>query len=155
MSHGRLCILILASMLIEPASGNGAGIEVELAPPQQTVNSGDTPRFVVTVRANAGEHRVMKFAERSDLRINYAELIVTAGGKQVQVPRVIADPGPTSDEDYVALGPGRSMTFEHDGQPYRLSALKPGSYSATVKLRADWRVAPVMSNVVSFTVVQR
>ena len=155
MNSRFLQICILVSMLVASMLASGAEIEVTLAPLQQTVKRGETPRFAVTVKAIAAVPRIMKFADRQDLRDNYAELIVTRGGKRIEVPRAISDPGPTGENDYLRLGPGKSVKFEHDGQPYMLSALASGTYSATVKLRTDWGADAVMSNHVSFTVEQR
>ncbi len=96
----------------------------------------------------------MKFAERVDLRHNYAQLIVTRNGKPVELSRIISDPGPTGVGDYVQLNPGQTMTLEHDGMPYILSELRSGRYSAVVKLQADWKLAAVTSSPVSFIVEQ-
>ncbi len=107
---------------------------------------------MVTVTAMTAPQMVLKFGERPDLRDNYARLIVTQGGRPVEVPIAISDPGPTGDKDYIRLDPGQSLMFEHRGDPYALSELPSGSYLATVKLYADWRSEPVTSNIVSFDV---
>ncbi len=146
----RIAISMLAPFVSTVASG--AEIDVTLAPLTQTVKRGEGPRFEVTVKAISNGQRVMKFADRGDLRDNYAELVVTRDGGSVDVPRIISDPGPTSAGDYTELIPGQKMTFGHDGMPYILAKLRSGSYSAVVKLRADWGSVPVMSNRVSFTV---
>jgi hypothetical protein len=151
MNNRGTRIAILAPMFFASMPASGAEIQVTLAPRSQAVKGGETPRFIVTVESATGQ-RVMKFAERSDLRDHYAELIDTRDGKPVEVPRVISDPGPTNDSDYVQLSPGQRVTFEHDGMPYILSRLPPASYSAVVKLRIDWQSEGVVSNPVSFTV---
>ena len=140
------------AMLLAAEVATAADIQVMLGPQHQTVKLGAPPQFVVTVSPITATQRIMKFAERSDLRHNYAELIVTANGKRVDVTRFISDPGPTSDGDYVQLNPSQRLEFKHDGMPYALTELPPGTYSAVVRLRADWRVEAVTSNTVSFAV---
>jgi len=96
--------------------------------------------------------RVMKFAARTDLRDTYARLFVTHNGAPVDVPRLISDPGPTSESDYLELSPGKEFTFTHNGSPFALSKLPPGDYVAIVKLQPDWSLEAVESNAVSFHV---
>ena len=91
MNSKRLRIAIFASTLLAVLSARGADVKVTLAPQDQTVTSGGQPRFVVTVSPIAKTQRVMRFGERSDLRDNYAELIVRREGKPVEVPRLISD----------------------------------------------------------------
>ena len=128
---------------------------VTLSPQQQVVKGGETPRFVVEVRAVGTSVRIMKFAVRGDLRDNYARIRVTRNGKEVDVPIMISDPGPTSDSDYELLGPDQRVSFEHRGTPFVLAQLPPGDYSATVALQPDWKDTPVTSNSVSFTVLAK
>jgi len=132
----------------------GTGALVTLSPDEQTVKQGTPPRFVVQIEAASGPLRVLKFGARDDLKHAYARVMLTRSGSPVEVPRVISDPGPTSDSDYVDLRPGQKMTFVHDGMPLVLSRLPPGDYSARVKVWPDWRSDPVLSNRVAFRVVQ-
>jgi hypothetical protein len=143
---------LFVPMLFASAFASGAEIQVRLSPPEQTVKRGVTPQFTVTITAISPGQRVMKFAERHDLRDNYAQLVVTRDGKQVEVPRMISDPGPTGPNDYVQLDRNEQATFRHSGEPYMLSELSPGIYSAVVYLRTDWRSETVISNSVSLTV---
>jgi hypothetical protein len=152
MNCACLKIVVFASTLLTFELSIAAEIEVTLGPQVQTVKLGTRPQFVVTVSPITTTQRIMKFAERSDLRHNYAELTVTQNGKRVEVPRIISDPGPTSDSDYIQLNPGQRLAFGHDGLPYILTELPPGNYSAVVVLRPDWRLEGATSNVVSFTV---
>lgn len=144
-----------ALLLLPCAAGLAAQAEVlaTLAPNEQMVKQGTAPRFVVKIRAGSGPLRVMKFAQRNDLRHAYARVTVTHGGQPVSVARVISDPGPTAEGDYVVLPAGQEVTFAHDGMPFLLSRLPLGTYEATVKLRPDWRSAAVFSNSVTFQVV--
>ena len=116
---------------------------------------GDRPRFVVAVKAIDAPRRVLRFSERGDFRANYARVVVTRHGKGVKLRQVIADPGPASERDYILLGPGETLTFQHDGEPFDLTELPPGIYSAVVKVQPDWREQSVVSNSVSFVVEQR
>jgi hypothetical protein len=152
MNYAYLKIVVFASTLLTLEIAMAAEIEVTLGPQVQTVKLGARPRFVVTVSPVSTTQRIMKFAERSDLRHNYADLTVTQNGKRVEVSRIISDPGPTSDSDYIQLNPGQRLEFGHDGLPYILTELPPGKYSAVVVLRPDWRLEAATSNAVSFTV---
>ena len=128
---------------------------VTLSPQQQVVKNGESPRFVVEVRAVGTPVRIMKFAARSDLRDNYARIRVTRNGKEIDVPIMISDPGPTSDSAYELLKPGQRLSFEHRGTPFLLTKLPPGAYSATVAVQPDWKDTPVASNSVLFTVLPK
>ena len=154
--NGRLVnFAISVSLLASTSLAWADGVVVTLSPPQQVVKSGESPRFVVEVKAVGTSVRIMKFAARDDLRDNYARIRVTRSGKQVAVPIMISDPGPTSDSAYERLMPGQRMSFEHRGTPFLLAKLPPGDYSAKVSLQPDWKDAPVASNSVSFTVLSR
>lgn len=152
----RLVIFAISISLLASKSFAWAGeVVVTLSPQQQIVKSGESPRFVVEVKAVGTAVRVMKFAAREDLRDNYARIRVTRSGKQIDVPIMISDPGPTSDSAYEVLMPDQRMSFEHRGTPFVLARLPLGDYSATVALQPDWKDPPVASNSVSFTVVSR
>lgn len=144
-------LLLLPSATVFAAD---AGATVTLSPGEQTVKQGEVPRFIVRVQAHAVPLRVLKFSLRADLRHAYARItLVTRAGNPVDVPRVISDPGPTSDADYTSLNPGQSVSFAHDGMPLDLSKLKPGDYLVSMKLWPDWRSTPVTSNSVALRVV--
>ena len=154
MNCACLKIVVFASTLLTLEISMAAVIEVTLGPQVQTVKLGARPQFIVTVSPITTAQRIMKFAERSDLRHNYAELTVTQNGKRVEVSRIISDPGPTSDIDYIQLNAGQRVEFGHDGLPYILTELPPGNYSAVVVVRPDWRLEAATSNTVSFTVAR-
>ena len=143
----------LCFLFASPLFAWAGEVVVTLAPERQVIQSGESPRFVVEVRAVGTSVRIMKFASRGDLRDNYAKLRVTQNGKNVDVPRMISDPGPTSDSAYELLMPNQRLSFEHRGTPFLLAKLPPGDYSATVALQPDWKDAPVKSNNVLFTVL--
>lgn len=155
--NGRLINLAIAVSLLASTSfaWGAGGVVVTLSPQHQVVKSRESPRFVVEVRAVGTSVRIMKFAAREDLRDNYARIQVTRNGKQVEVPIMISDPGPTSDSAYELLMPGQRISFEHRGTPFLLAELPPGDYSAIVALRPDWKDTPVASNSVLFTVLPR
>ena len=106
------------------ALATGTRALVTLSPDEQTVKQGDSPRFVVQIEAVAGPLRVLKFGARDDLKHSYARVMLTRSGSPVEVPRVISDPGPTNDSDYVDLRPGQKISFVHDGMPLVLSKLR-------------------------------
>ena len=154
--NARLVSLAISVSLLASSSLAWAGeVVVTLSPQQQVVHSGESPRFVVEVRAVGTPVRIMKFAARGDLRDNYARIRVTRNGKEIDVPITISDPGPTSDSAYELLMPDQRVSFEHRGTPFLLAKLPPGDYSATVALQPDWKDTPVASNSVLFTVLPK
>jgi hypothetical protein len=155
---GNRLVSATAALLLLPCAAvlaTGTRALVTLSLDEQTVKHGDPPRFVVQIQAVSRPLRVLKFAARDDLKHAYVRVIVTRSGSPVDVPRVISDPGPTSDSDYIDLRPGQEMSFAHDGMPLVLSSLPAGDYLAQVKVWPDWRSEPVLSNSVAFRVVQR
>lgn len=127
-------------------------IAVTLSLVSSEVRVGQHPGFVVVVKATRAV-KVLRFKERSDLRHNYASITIKRNGNTVNdIPQMISDPGPTSESDYLQLRTGEQYSFEHDGRPQDLTALRPGTYTATVKVWPDWDAEPVYSNVVTFRV---
>ena len=155
MNRRSVHLAISIALLASTSFAWAGGLVVKLSPQQQVVRSGETPRFVVEVRAGDTSVRIMKFATRGDLRDNYARIRVTRNGKEIDVPILISDPGPTSDSDYELLAPDQRVSFEHRGTPFLLAKLAPGNYSATVALQPDWKDNPVASNSVLFTVLPK
>ena len=147
-------LAIAVALLASPSLASGE-VVVTLSPQQQAVKSGESPRFVVEVRAVGTSVRIMRFAARGDLRDNYARIQVTRNGNKVDVPITISDPGPTDDSAFDLLLPGQRVSFEHRGTPFMLSKLPPGDYSVTVALRPDWKDTAVTSNSVVFTVLPK
>jgi hypothetical protein len=128
------------------------GLEVTLSIAGPELKRGEVPQFIVTIESTTESVRVLRFQDREDLKVNYARLLVTADGKDVDVPTIIFDPGPVFDADYTELKKGEQMRFEHDGSPRVLSELLPGTYSAVVMLQPDWRAEAEKSNEVVFVV---
>jgi hypothetical protein len=71
------------------------------------------------------------------LQHTYYELVITKDGKPVGVPRVISDPGPVSDADWLEIPPGGSKTFVLTNFPDQYEKLPPGVYEAHVDLWRD------------------
>ena len=138
--------------LLEREHALADGLEVTLSMTDPELKRGEVPQFIVTVEPTTESVRVLRFQDREDLKVNYARLVVTADGKDVDVPTLIYDPGPVFDADYIELKKGEQLRFEHDGLPRVLSELPPGTYSATVMLQPDWRADAVKSNEVVFVV---
>lgn len=149
----RVVLVALAAAAVAAPAAEPPGVHVRLYVIDCAIKRGMTPRFVVEVRALSDTVKVLKFDKRGDLRHSYARIRVTKDQRDVDIPVVISDPGPTSDADYVELETGEALTFEHDGGPLTLSQLPPGTYSATVDLQPDWRVGPVRSEATSFEVL--
>ena len=122
----------LVAIIALSASPIAAETRVTLAPANQVLNVGDTPQFRVRLQALGSPARIIRFAGRDDLRITYARLVVTAGGKAHALVPFISDPGPIDDRNILTLQPGQSVDFQHRGEPFPLRELAPGVYSAKV-----------------------
>jgi len=143
----------LALALVFAGSVSASGLTVTLAPSEQSILQGETPRFTVSISAN-GPYSVLNLAKRRDLRDTFVQVIVENELGPASVPRFIVDPSPTSASDYVKIDSGKSLTFEHDGHPFALSELPPDTYTVSVEYRSDWSAVPVVSNTVTLTVMR-
>jgi hypothetical protein len=70
------------------------------------------------------------------LQDTYFDLEVIQGGKAVEVPRAITDPGPICDGDFTTLKPGEKVTYELTRFATALDMLPAGQYKARVRV---WR----------------
>ena len=114
---------------------------------QQEVKAGTTPAFRLTLKNTSGQaQRVLDIRDRPDLQHTYYELRVTQGGKPVNLPVAVSDPGPVTDKDFLSLAPGRSLTFQLTSFPMPLDRLAPGTYTASVLFWQD----PYRSQKTSF-----
>jgi hypothetical protein len=145
--------MALPLALLVAASVAASELTVTLAPSEQTILQGETPRFTVTISATS-PNRVLNLAKRGDLRDNFAQLIVENALGPASVPRFISDPGPTSASDYITVDSGNSLTFSHNGFPFALSELLPDSYTVSVQYRSDWSAVPIASNKVTLIVTR-
>ena len=91
-----------------------AADRLELKPRTQTVNEGERPRLIVRVINDTGaaERFIdVRNNRRRDLRDNYYRVeVLGKGGRRVDVPIAISDPGPISDQDYFVVMPAGSLT---------------------------------------------
>jgi hypothetical protein len=125
---------------------------VALSPPEQSIRSGDTPRFEVVVKT-AEPARVLDVVRRGDLRDKLVKPMLS-GGDLDDLPVSLLPLGPVGDADYLDLKSGETIRFEFDGLPLVLNKLGPGSYKLVVQYRADWGSRPVQSNPVTLQVAQ-
>lgn len=104
-----------------------------LRPVASRIRAGTVPKFRLTL-TNITRHacRVLNIERRVDLQHTYFDLIVTQGGKPIQVERVISDPGPVSDGDWLQIPRSTSKTFTLASFPQRYEKLAPGAYEAYV-----------------------
>jgi len=143
----------LALALLFASTVAASGLTVTLAPNEQSILQGETPRFTVSIGAT-GPYSVLNLAKRRDLEDNFVQLIVENALGPASVPRFISDPGPTSASDYVKIDSGKSLTFEYSGYPFALSELPPDTYTVSIEYRSDWSAVPVVSNKVTLTVIR-
>jgi hypothetical protein len=67
------------------------------------------------------------------LQDTYYDLEVTQEGKAVDMPRLISDPGPPVEQDFLELKPGEEITFQLSRFASLLEMLPPGAYQARVR----------------------
>jgi len=148
-------VVVLALLLSSPIAWAN-GISVSLSPSNQTVNRGESPKFIVEARAIGKPARIMKFASRPDLLDNYARIRITKGGKPIEIVPLVSEPGPVSESDYMLVPANQSISFPHRGTPFDLTKLPPGNYSASVTVWPSVQdKSSFASNSVSFRVVQK
>jgi hypothetical protein len=129
-------------MLLPVASG--CAQQDENAPPNRSLVAeleattksfaqGTVPTFKLTIK-NDGKapQKVLKL--RGDLQDTYYDLEVSQNGTSVGVPRAISDPGPVTDDDYVTLKPGESVTYELKRFGSAWERLPAGKYTAVVRV---------------------
>jgi len=105
---------------------------------QPVIPVGTSPRFRFTL-TNVSDHacRILDAEKRVDLQHTYYDLVVSKGGKPVDVPRAISDPGPVSNADWLEIPPGGTKTFVLSKFPNQFEALPPGVYEAYVDFWRD------------------
>jgi hypothetical protein len=123
-----------------------------LVPADQSIPVGTFPILRLTVENVGGaDERLVK--PHGTLRDTFCELVITQGGRAVELPRAISDPGPICENDFLTLKPGESATFEFTryavGTPY----LPPGEYQASLRYWQGPRL--FMGAVMSPTVTLR
>jgi hypothetical protein len=115
-------------------------IDVTVATSTPTVMVGRRPQFSVVVANNSTRPvRVLdvRSGRRTDLQDVYFELFVVKNGRVVDLPMVISDPGPISEDDYLELTAGEQMDVRPLSHKRVTEDLPQGEYSAFVLF---WRV---------------
>jgi hypothetical protein len=111
-------------------------ISLSLEAVDKTVKRGAIPKFRLTIR-NTGRDRErvldLRGGRRVHLQDTYFDLEVTAGEREVDLPRAITDPGPISDKDWVTLEPGEAVMLDLSHFAAALDTLPPGRYKARVR----------------------
>lgn len=145
--------ITFALALLFAGSVAASELTVVLAPTEQSILQGETPRFTVNVNAT-GPYRVLNLAKRRDLKDNLTQPIVENALGPASVPRFISDTGPTNASDYINIDSRSSLTFSYEGFPFALSELPPDTYTVFIQYRSDWSTAPVVSNKVTLSVTR-
>jgi hypothetical protein len=119
--------------------------DVTVATPTPTIRAGIRPEFSVAVTNRSSRSiRVLdvRNGRRTDLQNVYFELFIVQDGRVVDLPIVIADPGPISDADYLVLKPGERLDVR--GLSYKRAAerLTAGRYAAFVLFWMNPQEAP-------------
>ena len=136
----RLIVLASLAMLFQTAPSDAQDkkppkrpLVAELEATKKSFPKGTVPTFKLKI-TNEGKapEKVLKL--RGDLQDTYYDLEISQSGKSVTVPRAISDPGPTTDNDYVTLKPGESVTFELKRFASAWQSLPVGKYTAVVRI---------------------
>lgn len=115
-------------------------IRLSLEATNKTVRSGEVPKFELTIRNEGNSpQRILDLSDgrRSDLQDSYYSLEVRRGGRAVDIPRQISDPGPIGENDFLTLKPGETVTFELTRFAVVLERLLPGKYQARIRFWQD------------------
>jgi hypothetical protein len=109
-----------------------------LQPIDSRISVGRAPRFRLTL-TNISDHacRILNIERRRDLQDTYYDLIVIKNGRSVDVPRIISDPGPISDADWLQVPRGGTKTFTLTNFAHSYDTLPPGAYEAYVRFWRD------------------
>jgi hypothetical protein len=145
-------LLALATCSAKSAKDETAGMVVALVAMSAEVQIGESPVFVVAVRATTNPIRIFNFRDRDELRRHHVTITIRQDGNTVDVPSAISDRGPSSEADLTTLVPGEKFAFEYNGYPANLRHLPAGTYTASVTMWRDSEAEAVRSNVVLFRV---
>jgi hypothetical protein len=99
------------------------------------LKAGTRPQFSVVVTNKSDRSmRVLDVRDgrRNDLQNTYFELFIVEGGRVVNLPSVISDPGPIADADYAVLTPGQRIEVRPLSYKRVAERLLPGKYSAFI-----------------------
>jgi hypothetical protein len=131
----RSVALILAVLMV-PIRAIGCELAIQIAGDHE-ITQGGVPTFQIFVRNNGVVPcKVLDVRKREDLKDNYAEMkILGPDDRPVEMPRMISDPGPIGEQDWVNLAPGQAIAFEHDGKPWGLNRLSAGRYKVQLRFR--------------------
>lgn len=123
------------------------GVTVSLHNETPRVSAGESPRFAATIRNTTG-HAVrlldVRDGKRTDLLVNYFELVATRDGKLVEMPIAISDPGPISDADFFELPAGREVRLAISEYSRELSSLPLGRYDVVLRFWREPTTTPAM-----------
>lgn len=116
------------------------GFEALLSVATSGVRRGSRPEFSLSVRnTSLTALRLLdtRRGRRRDLGDTYYSLVIrTRDGKEPEIPRVISDPGPIADEDFVTIAPGERIHITV-ATPLVLESLERGAYRAHVVVWVD------------------
>lgn len=146
MTYPAIAAAVLVGSLtaLSPALGDSVpacqAFEAKLRVEARHVLKGHRPAFTLTLRNTAPiPLRLLdtRGGRRRDLADTYYKLVIrTKRGVEPDIPRVISDPGPISDEDYFALHTGEAAQIGITS-PLTLEALRTGQYVAHVVIWVD------------------
>lgn len=129
---------VLAAQVVSPETVEACRTtEVTVATSTPRIRTGTRPQFSLSVRNKSSRSiRVLDVRDgrRNDLQDAYFELFIVQDGHVVDLPIVISDPGPISNEDYLVLNPGESLNVRRLSYKRMAERLAAGEYSAFVLL---------------------
>jgi hypothetical protein len=136
-------------------------IRLSLKAEVKAVKVGEVPKFTLTIHNEGdGPERVLDLSggRRCDLQDTYYDLEVSRDGRVlVDIPRMISDPAPVQENDFLILKPGEKLELEFTRFAVGLQFLPPGEYQARIRFR-QYPLQPLNSDLFSpfagFTVRQ-
>jgi hypothetical protein len=136
-------------------------IRLSLKADVKAVKVGEVPKFTLTIHNEGdGPERVLDLSggRRSDLQDTYYDLEVSQDGRVlVDIPRMISDPAPVQENDFLVLKPSEKLELAFTRFAVGLQFLPPGEYQARIRFR-QYPLQPLSSDLFSpcagFTVRQ-
>ena len=114
-------------------------IRLSLKAGAKAVKVGEVPKFTLTIHNEGdGPERVLDLSggRRRDLQDTYYDLEVSRDGRiLVDIPRIISDPGPVQEDDFLVLNPGEKVELEFTRFAVGLQFLPPGEYQSRIRFR--------------------
>ena len=127
---GVIVALVVASSPVwaDEKEAPGKSLRLGLVPKVKAVKAGEKPLFVLTVENRGTQPERLWNGNFTRLQATWYQLVVTQGGKPVEMGYKLIGVPPTLDGDFVTLKPGEKVEFELTRFEALVEHLPPGKY---------------------------